>query len=263
MIIIWGETHLGKQNVVKEEMQCPQCYKDTILSSYTSRSWFTLYFIPLIPMGRFRAMLYCESCKQFYKVKPKQIPTKIAETRQDFAQALDEGDTEEIVANIYHLLRLGAFAEAETAIDQTRQAGQAGLANIVAGYAAQKRSMPRVAEQFFVGILHEDPNDAEARMALGKLYLGTRRNDEGIEQIRYACQLAPEALDARSTLADALVARKRWAEAREVLKEMIAIEPALMNRTPFAKLVKKVRKKAPAPAGTEPMTRQDNPYAVG
>ncbi|MFP4214602.1 MAG: tetratricopeptide repeat protein [Planctomycetota bacterium] len=263
MIIIWGETHLGKQNVIKEEMQCPQCNKDTILSSYTARAWFTLYFMPLIPLARFRAMLYCASCKQFYKIKPSKVPTQIAETLQEFGKALGEGDTEEIAGNIYHLLRLGAFAEADTAIDQTRQAGLARMANLTAGHAARKRSMPRVAEEYFVGILHEDPNDAEARMALGELYLGTKRRDEGIEQLRYACQLAPEALDARGTLADALVARKRWAEAREVLEEMIAIEPAVMDNKPFAKLMKKVRKKAPAPVAIEPKTPQDNPYAVG
>ena len=263
MIIIWGKMHLGKQKVIKEKMACPQCNKDTILSSFTARAWFTLYFIPLIPMGKFRAMLYCQSCKQFYKVKPSQLPTKIAETQQEFRKALSEGDTGEIASNIHHLLRLGAFAEADTAIDETRQAGLARMANLTAGYAAQKRSMPRVAEEYFVGMLHEDPNDAEARMALGELYLTTRRRDEGIEQLRYACQLAPEALDARGTLADALVALKRWAEAREVLEEMIAIEPAVMDNKPFAKLVKKARKKAPAPAAVEPNTPQDNPYAVG
>jgi hypothetical protein len=61
-VIIWGST--TKNNVVAQgEFYCPRCRAFTDYSRHAVRQYFTLYFIPLFPMGTLAEYIECQQCR--------------------------------------------------------------------------------------------------------------------------------------------------------------------------------------------------------
>ena len=42
---------------------CPRCHNSVVLHDYHYRRWFTLFFIPVVPLGRARRVLMCSICR--------------------------------------------------------------------------------------------------------------------------------------------------------------------------------------------------------
>lgn len=62
MIIVYGTKYYGKANVFKRYDHCGNCGNMGWLSSYDAAYFFTLYYIPLIPLGRKRIIDSCPVC---------------------------------------------------------------------------------------------------------------------------------------------------------------------------------------------------------
>lgn len=61
-MIIFGTTSTRKL-LDKGEFDCPQCQQTTLFEKRRARSWFHLYWIPLIPMKTYPNYVECKSCK--------------------------------------------------------------------------------------------------------------------------------------------------------------------------------------------------------
>ena len=48
--------------------QCPHCHRTVQLTSYDTRLWFVVVFIPIIPLGRKRIVDKCPSCSRHYAI---------------------------------------------------------------------------------------------------------------------------------------------------------------------------------------------------
>jgi len=72
MIIFGMKTRLTR-NSEEEPLPkcCPSCQGD--LSLHDLKSWFTLYFIPLIPINKIDSCYKCENCEQTYKEEIKNM----------------------------------------------------------------------------------------------------------------------------------------------------------------------------------------------
>jgi len=55
---------------------CPRCGTDRTYAHKQVRRWFTLYFIPVIPLGTIGEYLQCESCAGTFKAElaPPGLP---------------------------------------------------------------------------------------------------------------------------------------------------------------------------------------------
>src|SRR6476469_5087544 len=42
---------------------CPRCHNSVVLHDVRFRRWFTLFFIPVFPLGRARRLLMCPICR--------------------------------------------------------------------------------------------------------------------------------------------------------------------------------------------------------
>jgi predicted Zn-dependent protease len=255
MFIIWGQRHAFKRDKVAVEDTCPHCGKDTTLTSYTAWNVFTLYFVPVIPLGRLRAMLSCPKCKKYIQVKLSDLPGQIATQRGEAMEEVRAGEIDEATSSVVLLVHSGGFAEAEEVIDAIARTGREREAKLLAAAKAQMTGELSGAEQSYRELLVHHPEDAEIHMFLGTLLLSMRRRDEAIDALSRAARLAPDALDVRAELAGALEQAKRWAELAGVLEEMARIEPELQQDKHFAKLLAKARKKG----GVAPT---NNPYAI-
>jgi uncharacterized membrane protein YebE (DUF533 family) len=60
-MILWGTRGL-KSTLEKGEFHCPRCGPDKSFKLVAINRWFTLYFIPILPMGQAGQYLECQAC---------------------------------------------------------------------------------------------------------------------------------------------------------------------------------------------------------
>ena len=83
----WGNFNRRDHSLVRDT--CRSCGHTGYLKSYTSSKFFTLYFIPIIPLGRQRIVQDCPHCKQAFgmslgkwrKLGRTELPRALAEVQ--------------------------------------------------------------------------------------------------------------------------------------------------------------------------------------
>src|SRR3990172_7905600 len=61
-----GTHYYGKKNLQVRNDVCRSCGRAANLSSYDTRLWFVIFFIPVIPLGRKRITDECSSCSRHW-----------------------------------------------------------------------------------------------------------------------------------------------------------------------------------------------------
>ena len=76
-MLIWGWR--SRMKTLAEGMfHCPNCGGDRHYAHKEARNWFTLFFIPLIPLKVLGELVECQTCKQGYDVRILARPTSAA-----------------------------------------------------------------------------------------------------------------------------------------------------------------------------------------
>src|SRR5947209_2116421 len=70
-----GTHYYGKKNITKRPGPCPHCNRAVELTSYDTRLWFVVVFIPIIPLGRKRIIDHCPSCTRHFAVDKQKWET--------------------------------------------------------------------------------------------------------------------------------------------------------------------------------------------
>jgi len=88
MIIIWGWRVIGRK-VGEGTFFCPSCGADRAYVLKRLRNWFTIFWIPIIPLNSKGDAVRCESCKTMYRTDVLTIPTsaRLSETVRDGTRA--------------------------------------------------------------------------------------------------------------------------------------------------------------------------------
>lgn len=62
MLLIFGMRNRAHQHGPCVAASCPRCHNEVVLAYLVVTRWFTLFFVPLIPIGGKRRMLICPIC---------------------------------------------------------------------------------------------------------------------------------------------------------------------------------------------------------
>ena len=57
-----GSAYIGASNRQVFDGQCEHCHRQVKLQNYETRQWFTIFFVPVIPLVRRQILSYCPSC---------------------------------------------------------------------------------------------------------------------------------------------------------------------------------------------------------
>ncbi|MBC7816612.1 MAG: hypothetical protein IAG10_06970 [Planctomycetaceae bacterium] len=68
-----GTHYYGKQDESSRRGTCQHCGTEGQLQSYTTRLWFVIVFIPVIPLKRVRLLDYCPRCQRHWVANPEQF----------------------------------------------------------------------------------------------------------------------------------------------------------------------------------------------
>jgi zinc-ribbon family len=81
MLLIWGWRTRFK-TLVEGVFHCPGCGGDRHYAHKEARNWFTLFFLPVIPLKVQGEFVECQTCRQGYDLRILRLPTSAALTEQ-------------------------------------------------------------------------------------------------------------------------------------------------------------------------------------
>lgn len=77
MILIWGWRSRLK-SIGQGTFHCPHCQADRAYEHRQARRWFTLFWIPLIPLKVLGTFIECTTCRSGYDERVLTMPTNAA-----------------------------------------------------------------------------------------------------------------------------------------------------------------------------------------
>jgi tetratricopeptide (TPR) repeat protein len=73
-IILFGSRDIVSNDSAETvEARCPRCGAVTTMVGKTVRPWFTIFFIPIFPIGGARRFTQCSSCHASFAAEPRQL----------------------------------------------------------------------------------------------------------------------------------------------------------------------------------------------
>jgi tetratricopeptide (TPR) repeat protein len=189
-----GSRYVGKKNVENFPGVCQSCGWQGQLQNYETGLWFTVIYIPLLPLGRKQILNYCPSCSRHHAL-PWTEWEKLKEqaVRRDM-EAMSQNPDDYAAA-------LKFFS---TLVGFRKQAEAADLASIL-----QNRF----------------GNHADVQLELGSWHESLGRAEQALGCFRRALELAPDNRVAKRAVAFCLIREGRLAEAIRVLESSPPLTP--------------------------------------
>ena len=268
-MIIYGTGYYFKSRQASHKGFCPYCGKYGKLSSWNGRSFFHLYFIPLIPISKFqRIHKYCKLCNQGLAFPIEQfdaITHKIKEQSAQAILALQDGDEEildemEQPANAVTLLE-GAldwfYSSAEKnfsyqLVQQLHHPACKFAEGMVSGYLQMLEGDLNKSAESYQAAIRAKPSDYRGYLRFANILVELKMVDPAIVAYQSAeANATEESVEMRGAiiycLIESLNKQKRFSEASDAYDRIIKLRPDLMVDKAFVKAMTKVKKKAGKP----------------
>ncbi|MHC4402499.1 MAG: tetratricopeptide repeat protein [Planctomycetota bacterium] len=164
-----GTTYYGKQNLQARTGICEVCKSYGELTSYETRLWFVVFYVPTIPLGKKQILDYCASCTRHRAVPMGEwgrvTGDAVAEARENAEKKPDDPEA----AMEYHgaLVAFQRGEEAE-AYGQTLAAKFPNHAGVQFHLGAwhEQRGKPEAADKCFQRALEIEPDNRAAARAV-------------------------------------------------------------------------------------------------
>jgi tetratricopeptide (TPR) repeat protein len=242
-----GTRYHGKKNVQQRRGACPFCSRVVDLTSYDTRLWFVVLYIPIIPLGRKRILDQCPSCRRHYAVEADRWETakqlEVSGALENYrANPTPESavSVHQQLINFHQLEEAAAFRKmmAEKYSDNAKV--QAYL-----GAAMERFQKHEEAATFYRRALELRSDLPEARVGVARQDMRAGRLNEAHSLLDFlekpgAAQLY--SLEPLETLGHAYQKQNRHEEAMAIFAKLQEALPKISEHGGFRKTVKKSEK---------------------
>ncbi len=165
-----GTTYLGRQNLEQREGVCEFCDRPVVLESYETRLWFTVIFLPILPLGRKQILDSCSACRR-HRALPveewKQLKRNVID--ENTQQWTERKDDPKAAVNLHaSLSSFGKTVEAEKlALAMTSSFSDDVDVQLYLGSWYEQKGESEEADRCFDRALEIDPDNPAARHAVG------------------------------------------------------------------------------------------------
>lgn len=242
-----GTHYYGKKNVQSRLGACQQCGRQVELTSYDTRLWFVIIFIPVIPLGRKRILDQCPACSRHYIVElqkwetSKQLEISGALEKYRSNPSPDSAiETHQTLVNYHQTTEAAEFRQ----MMRTKYNDNAKVHAYLGAVLEQLGEFDEATECFNRAI-ELRPDMPEARVGVAQGLIRAKRFDDARQKLDFmekpgASQLY--SLEPLETLALALQAESRHEEALQLFAKLLEEIPALKEHTGFRKNVERSEK---------------------
>ncbi|MHC5083195.1 MAG: tetratricopeptide repeat protein [Planctomycetota bacterium] len=236
-----GTWYFGKKNRYSYEGICQFCNNYATLSSYDTREWLTVVYLPIIPLRKKRIMDSCPACTQH---RPIPLKEYYEGKEKDYDEAYEKVNAapRDVEAAIHLLQTLAAYQDMETFEETADQVGSAFSDNpkvqAAIGWEYYRYGPMSQAREYFERslVLHDDDDVHEG---LGFVYLRMNQPDQTAEHFQFILEKRDtERAGVLMALVDGYQGQGRHQEALDLLEQMAQLDAAMPNKKEFKKAVK-------------------------
>lgn len=238
-----GTAYHGKSNLQAFDGVCQHCHRGGKLENYETRLWFTVLYIPLIPLTKQQIINHCRSCTwhsaipfgEWERLRENAVETSAAkwsEKRDDPAAAMELHST------------LAAFHQ-RTEADRLaklllEQFADNAKVQFYVGRWYERTGMNEAADACFARALKLEPQNLAARRAVAIGHVEQGRLEEAHSLLK-AFEPPSEAFEpgAFYLLAKAFQAQDQHREALDILLMLLGAVPGLSSDKEFRQRVRR------------------------
>ncbi|HEV7765454.1 MAG TPA: tetratricopeptide repeat protein [Thermoanaerobaculia bacterium] len=234
-----GTHYYGGRNRSARVDVCKSCNRSATLSSYDTREWICVLFIPLIPLTKYRIIDDCSSCRKHHRMSLKafgeQVESAVAPLREAVRRSPSDPQPHlDLVTTLVSWeMRDEARKEIEIAAANFPRSAEV---HVLAGQLAVERADWNGALPFFERAKAIDPQNVDALYGQGWLLHQLGRDEEAIGVLQRVLSLG-ENRGALYLLGISQSRTNRWSEALQSYQRLLGLEPAYANDKPFLRLI--------------------------
>lgn len=259
-----GTAYVGQSNVERHQGVCEQCRREVVLTDYQTGLWFTVLFIPIVPLGKQQILGYCPACtrhravplQEWNRIKEEAVSETVAEL------ATNRDDPQAAMKTHATLAAFGKLDEAEaTATMMESQFSEDIDVHLHLGAWREQLGQAAKADAHFERAFELDPSHPGAIRAVGIGHIEQGRLDQA-RQVLSALLPPSEAYDPTVflMLGRAFQQAGDHAQAMDCFRSVLDATPGLAKDRGFRDLIR-VSEKA---LGTgESIVRSDPFYRSG
>ena len=237
-----GTHYYGKKNLETHPGVCRQCGRSVNLSSYDTRLWFVVLFIPVIPLARKRILDRCPACTRHFVLvlekweaaKQLEISGALAKFRANPTPELAIQAHQQLI-NFHQSSQAAEFRQlmCQKFADNPQVYSYLGLVLTQLGQLDE-------AAPYFSRALELRSDLPEARIGVAHNLIRSQRPDEARKLLDFLEQPGAEqlhSLEPLEQLARAYQQLNRHTEALDLFNKLQLALPSLAEHRPFRKLV--------------------------
>src|SRR6266545_6988968 len=242
-----GTHYYGSRNQEKRHGTCQQCGRNVELTSYDTRLWFVIVFIPVIPLGRKRIIDRCPACTRHYVQDLQKWETAKQLEISGALDAFRSNPTPEAAIEAHQAL-MGFHQLAQAAEFREMMRGKfASNAKVQAYLGAVLEHLGRPAEAVtaFERALELRPDLPEARVGVAAGRLREQRLDEARRLLDFLEKPGASQLYSLRPLENLAIGYQeagRHEEALQLFGRLLEAFPQVAEHTGFRKMVERSEK---------------------
>lgn len=234
--------YYGRRDAASRPGLCPHCKAHANLDSYTTRLFFVVFFIPLIPLKRVRIIDQCSSCQKHWAANPDDYEKAKQKAVAGALEAYRDQPTMEnaLIAHgqllTYHMYKEASTLR-EAALEQFPDSAE--LRETLGSHLDQMGKSAD-AVPLYEQAFQKNPDLPEVRHRLALCRQNENRLDEAYELLDFLRKPGAGTsfnLDRLQSLASAYQKQKNHERVLEICQHLLTETPALADQYPFRKLV--------------------------
>ena len=236
-----GTHYYGAQNRSARVDTCKFCGRSATLSSYDTREWFCVIFLPLIPMGKFRILNDCSICRKHHRIPADEFAQKLAQATAPLRMAIRNAprDPQPYIQLVQTLIGLEMRADAERELQSA--AGifpqNVDLMVLAAQLAVDKNDFQR-GLSLYERACAVDPQDRAATYGYGWILQHLERYEQAVPVLQRATSQEGNKLGALYLLGKCQMKLSRWNDALNAFQQLLSLEPAYTKDKQLLRLVR-------------------------
>ena len=252
-----GTHYYGKRNVETRQGPCQECGRTVELTSYDTRLWFVIVFIPFIPLGRKRIIDQCPACHRHFVLELRNWETAKQEGISAALEKFRASGTPESAIEAHQAL-IGFHQSVQAAeFRQLMHAKFPDDANVQAYLGVICEHLGRLDEAlpYFKRAFELRPDLPDARVGVAEGHIRADRLDEArplLDFLEKPGAAAHHSLAPLETLALGFQKAGRHTEALDLFKKLLTALPQLADHSAFRKMVERSEKALGRPASVLP-----------
>mgnify|MGYP002622819223 CR=1 FL=1 len=179
-----GTMYYGSSNKEERFGVCESCHHEGLLRNYETKLWITIFYIPIIPLGRKQILDECSNCGRHYALSPEEWQqsqlTAVKESAEQMAAKPD--DPESMVSMHATLVACNRNDEASELLNMldTRFADDVDV-QMYLGACCERQGNEARANEHFRRALELEPDNPSPRRAVGMELLSQGKLNEARE----------------------------------------------------------------------------------